>query len=135
MAKRGSIKRRSVDQETMIALLYGGVRSKSSGAALHDQGDIRTDHQLIEAKYTGNVAADLKREEKGLAPKRSKLIRDLEKIAQEAWQENREPVICYREWAPELSISNKDGWVDLTIRLQNDDIYRDQKYNESSKVS
>jgi len=133
MAQRGSKKARSVMQEDRVADLYEGIRSRSSGAADNDQGDVRTTSQLIECKYTGGPELDAARIEKGLAPKRSKLLKDMEKNAEEAWSEDREPVVALREWAPESKLAGKDGWVDLTVRLQHEDVHRDRCFREYEK--
>ena len=72
MAARGTSKRLSVEQEEHVARQYDGKRSKSSGGAAHDYGDVRTETELIECKYTDKP------------PK--KLLDDFEKIAKEAWE-------------------------------------------------
>lgn len=117
MAKRGTKKARSEEQERYIAKMYGGRRSPSSGAALHDQGDVRAaaDGTLFECKMTG---------EPGGEPKGGKLVTDFEKIADEAWAEGREPAVALRFWNPDSVLADPQGWVNLTVRLTNDDAVR-----------
>jgi hypothetical protein len=116
MAVRGSTKAHSVTQEEFIADAYDGKRSASSGAADNDQGDVRAARQLFECKVTGGPGK----------PKTSKLLQDMEKVAEEAWSEGREPVVALRFFNPESKLANSDGWVDLTVRLMSDDSHRDQ---------
>lgn len=110
-----------------MAALYEGVRSESSGAADNDQGDVRTVTQLIECKYTGSLERDNRYITQGKEPPRSKLLKDMEKLALEAWSEGRETVLAYREWAPESKLAGSDGWVDFTVRLQHEDVDRDRR--------
>lgn len=108
MAVRGSSKRRSVDHEDHIAALYGGIRSRSSGGADNDQGDVRTDKYLIECKMTGGP---------GEKPKKLPVfIQQLEKITEEAYTEGREPVLALRYFAPNSILATWDGWVDVVVR-------------------
>lgn len=130
MAVRGSIKARSVEQEDKIADSYGGRRSASSGGADNDQGDVRTPEQLIECKMTGGPEQDYARAQKGLEPQRSKLVQDFEKVALEAWSEDREPVVCLRFWAPESKLADIHGWIDFTVRLTHHDVHRDRVFQE-----
>ncbi len=112
MAKRGTSKRRSVDQEEYVARKYGGKRSASSGAAAHDYGDVRTDTELIECKVTGGSKAP-------------RFVQELEKIAREAWAEGREPVLVLRFEGCEGSVlADMDGNIDLAVRRMCDDVER-----------
>lgn len=119
MATRGSTKARSVEQEDNIARLYGGKRSASSGAADNDQGDVRSPSSLFECKMTGGPGRPIKT---------SKLVKDMEKVAKEAWSEDREPVIALRFFDPDSCLSDRDGWIDLTVRLTSDDVQREGSY-------
>ncbi len=117
-AKRGSAKRRSVEQEEYVARKYGGVRSKSSGAAAHDYGDVRTPHgthspgQLIECKVTTGSRVP-------------QFIQELEKIAREAWVEGREPVLVLRyEGCRGNLLADVDGNIDIAVRRMLDDVER-----------
>lgn len=114
MAKRGSTKWLSVRQEEAIAYRYQGTLSVSSGGAVTDQGDVRTKYQLIECKTTGTFDKPAKSISLKLA--------DLEKIADEAWSESREPVMALRIYAPDSLLADNDGNVDLIVRLLSDDI-------------
>ena len=88
MAVRGSSKELSVRHENWVARFYGGVRSKSSGAADTDQGDVRTPTHLIECKMTG------KPEKPARLPK---FIKELEKVTEEAYSEGRDAFIQKRK--------------------------------------
>lgn len=111
MATRGSSKALSVEQEEHVAKTYGGRRSPSSGGADTDQGDVRTKDALIECKLTGRPGK----------PAKSTLLKQFEKIAEEAYSEGREPLLAYRFFAPASPLSNRNGWVDLVVRLLPDD--------------
>lgn len=115
MAKRGSVKWLSVRQEDRIARIYGGTRSPSSGAHESDQGDIRTQRELIECKHKGTFDKP--------AASISLKLGDFEKIADEAWSEGREPVMALSLYAPDSVLANADGEVDFTVRLTLDDFH------------
>lgn len=118
MAKRGSKKALSVEHEKFVAKAYGGRRSPSSGAADHDQGDVRAaaDGTLLECKYKGSPAEPLK--------SKPSLLTIMEKVADEAWAEGKEPAVALRYFWPDSPLANRDGWVDLTVRITNDDAVR-----------
>lgn len=120
MAKRGSIKWLSVRQETEIARRFVGKRSVSSGAAVTDQGDVRTPKLLIECKHRGTFDK----------PARSVSIKldDFEKVADEAWSEGRQPVMALRIYCPLSPLADDEGNVDIIARLLNDD--REGRYAE-----
>jgi hypothetical protein len=109
MATRGSKKDLSRRHEDYIAQVYEGKRSKSSGAAVTDSGDVRTHSELFECKMTKIP---------------SKFLKDFEKVALEARAEGKDPVLCYREYAPDSPLANHEGWVDITMRLTTDDTER-----------
>jgi len=115
MATRGSIKQLSVEQEDFLASIYNGKRSKSSGAAQHDAGDVRCARILIEAKMTKSV-------------KPPAWIKDLEKITKEAYEEGREPVLAQRFYKPDSILANRDGWVDVVIRKADEDALREEAH-------
>lgn len=108
MAKRGSVKRLSVEHEERIALVYNGQRSPSSGGAGHDNGDVRCPTLLIECKLTGAPGKPMKT--------KPKILKEFEKIAKEAWAEGREPALALRYFDPDSILSGVDGWVDLMVR-------------------
>jgi hypothetical protein len=112
VAKRGTSKRKSVEQEDWIAGHYGGRRSASSGAADTDQGDVRTFTHLIECKCMGNP------EEK---TKRPGFAKDLEKVTEEAWSEGRTPMLAIRWYDPDSILSDRSGWVDVIVKRVVDD--------------
>lgn len=101
------------DHEEFIANLYGGKRSASSGASITDKGDV-TSHPtntLFECKMTGQPGHIRK----------TTLTRRMEKIADEAWEVGMEPALALRFFNPNSPLSNREGWVDLTVRLSADD--------------
>lgn len=124
MAKRGSVKALSDAHENYIADLLDGVRSKSSGAAEHDAGDVRTPFTLIECKLTGHPG----KEPKSLPV----FVQHLEKVAKEAWEEGKDPMLALRYYKPTSSLARADGWVDLTVRLATDEADREEAYTSLS---
>jgi hypothetical protein len=116
MAKNGTVKKASLDQENFIAAKYSGKRSKSSGAAMHDAGDVRTGDHLIECKTTGDI----------LKPAKSISLKlsDLEKICDEAWAEGRTPALALRIYNPSSRLADVHGNVDVIARLVCDDADR-----------
>lgn len=120
MARRGSTKALSVQQEDFIARLFRGVRSKSSGAAANDKGDVRCSKLLIECKMSKGTAAKPK--------KPPAWIKDFEKITYEAYAEGREPVLAFRFYDPESILSDPDGFIDLTVRRAKEDAMREKDY-------
>lgn len=104
----------SKQHEEAIATLYNGKRSRSSGAAVSDKADVRTKTEMIECKMSGEPGS----------PKRTSLLSVMEKAADEAWSEEKEPVVCLRLWNWESPLADPDGWVDFTVRLTTDDIGR-----------
>lgn len=117
MAKRGTVKWRSIQQEERVAKLYGGVRSPSSGAQAHDPGDVRTDTHLWECKQKGG-------EEKH-ATAMSLNLKVIEKAADEAWEVGLEPAMAYCLYAPDSVLADDDGNVHLVVRLMDDDVSRE----------
>jgi hypothetical protein len=113
VARRGTSKRRSQDQEAYVAKMYDGRVSPSSGAAVTDPGDVRTYSHLIECKQTGEYG----KEKRSMSVK----LDDFEKIADEAWSESRVPMMALRIYSPESVLADDDGNVDLAVRLVTDD--------------
>lgn len=109
----------SKQHEEFIAHVYGGVRSKSSGASDTDKGDVRaaTSNTLFECKMTGAPGSD---------SKYTTLIRQMEKAHDESWAEGKEAAVCLRFFCPDSPLSNVDGWVDFTVRLTADDCVRER---------
>ena len=98
MAKRGTTKRFSVDPENYVARQYNGVVSPSSGGADNDSGDVRAYSDLIECKMTGTPGKVCTKHETpdcGICT-RTPLIRNFEKIAEEAYLEGKSPVLALR---------------------------------------
>ena len=72
----------SREHEDYVANAYGGVRSPSSGASDSSKGDVKTDDTLYECKLTGGPGETSK-------IRRSTLLKEMEKIADEAWSEGK----------------------------------------------
>lgn len=113
MPVKGSNKYLSIKQEDDISDMYGGVRSLSSGGADNDQGDVRTDHYLIECKMKGSPSHPLKR-----VPT---IVQRFETITREAYSEGRVPILALRYYLPDHYLANPRGWVDLSVKLTGDD--------------
>lgn len=116
MAPRGSKKALSEEHEHSVAARYEGKRSRSSGAAPTDQGDVRVKSDfLIECK--GQFG-----ERTGDKPVRSTLVGQMEKIASEAYEEGKDPIIALRFYMPDSPLANNLGYVDLVVKLLEDDV-------------
>lgn len=96
--------------------MYDGTVSPSSGGAAADQGDVRTTLLLIECKQTGEP----EKERRSMSVK----LDDFEKIADEAWSEGRTPMMALRIYSPDSVLADKQGNVDLAVRLVCDDSER-----------
>lgn len=74
-----------------------------------DKGDVRvaSSRTIFECKLTGEPGK----------PKHTTLLGQMEKVADEAWAENKEPAMALRIFNPESPLSGVDGWVDFTVRL------------------
>lgn len=110
-------RQQAINHESFIARSYGGRRSPSSGAAISDKGDVlvRSDGSLFECKASGSPGS----------PKRPKIIKDLEKVATEAYEEGREPALALRFFNPDSILADKTtGYVDVVVRLVGDDVRR-----------
>lgn len=109
-------KERSQTQERDMARLYDGVASVSSGAAPADQGDVRAELLLGEAKHRGSF-------EKPVASI-SISAKTWLKIWNEAVSEGREPVMFLRMYVERDSHPlTWDGYIDLTVRDAEMDAY------------
>lgn len=115
MAPRGSKKSLSVEHEEWVARRYDGKRSKSSGAADTDKGDVRIESQDTLFECKGKFG-----ERTGQKPVRSTLVSQMEKIADEAYTEGKDPAIALRFWMPDSPLAI-GGYVDLAVRLLRDD--------------
>lgn len=113
MALSGTSKARSVEQEDRIARLYGGTRSLSSGASVHDSGDVLAAGDLIECKTTGTVAKPAKL---------PGFMQEFEKVAIEAIERGLNPVLCLQYYCPDSDIANRAGMVEVSIRLTFNDV-------------
>jgi len=119
MAARGTTKRLSVDHEEWIADKYGGKRSKSSGAAAHDYGDVRVPHGSFRPGLLIECKATMKQPPK-------KIKDEFEKITREAFAEGRTPALALRYFDPDSILADNDGWVDFIVRRVADDVEREE---------
>lgn len=115
-----TVKELSRQHENAIAKLYNGQRSRSSGASDTDKGDVRigSSKTIFECKLTGAPGGE---------SKRTTLLGHMEKVADEAWAEGKQPAVALRLFNPESPLSGHDGWVDLVVRLAKDDSYRESE--------
>lgn len=119
MATKGSKKELSVRQEEYVALAFEGIRSKTSGAAITDEGDVRVANEgvLIECKgQFGELAGD--------TPVRATLIKQWEKIADEAYTVGYVPALALRFYVPDSKLADSEGFIDLVVRDLDDDAHR-----------
>jgi hypothetical protein len=72
---------------------------------------VRADHDLIECKLTGKPGT----------PKRTALLKIFEKVAEEAFAEGKSPVVALRFYCPDSILSDPYGWVDLSVRMSEED--------------
>lgn len=98
--------------EEWIANQYGGNRSRTSGASPVDKGDVSTDTHLYECKLRGVP---------GGPSMRTTHMKWMEKVADEAWADGKQPALCLRYYCPESPLAAHDGWVDFTLKLTRDD--------------
>lgn len=119
MASKGSRKELSVRQESVVAAHYRGRRSSSSGGAITDEGDVRviTASLLFECK--GKFG-----ELTGQTPVRSSLLKQFEKVADEAYAIGYQPAMALRFYAPGSFLADSHGFVDLAVHLLEDDAFR-----------
>lgn len=115
MARKGTSKARSVAQEDRIATMYSGVRSASSGAAVNDSGDVLAGPDLIECKTTGTP------DKPAILPR---FMQEFEKVAIEAYERGKNPVLCLQYYCPESDIANRAGMVEVSVRLTVNDANR-----------
>lgn len=115
MTLPGIKKKLSREHEEYVARKYAGRRSPSSGASPTDLGDARNVQTLIECK--GQFG-----ERTGNKPVRSTILTQFEKIADEAWSGGRDPLLALRFYKPDSPCANNEGYVDLVVRLLEDDV-------------
>jgi hypothetical protein len=113
--------------ERYVARLYRGIQSPSSGASSVDKGDVRiaSSRTIFECKATGSPGGD---------SKYTTLIRQFEKVADEAWIEGKSPAVALRYFCPDSPLAGPDGWLDFTVRLTKDDAEREAWLSSSSQV-
>ena len=101
-------KKLSKEHEQVVAKTLDGRRSPSSGASDTDKGDVSTDNLLIECKGTFG-------ERIGQKPVRSTLVKHMEKVADEAWAMDKDPMVALRFYIPESTLADNQGYVDLLV--------------------
>ena len=106
-------KKLSREHESFVAKWYGGKRSPSSGASDTDKGDVRTSTMLIECK--GKFGQRI-----GQKPVKSTLLGHMEKAADEAWSEGKDPAVALRFYKPESTLADTNGYVDLIVLRMTD---------------
>lgn len=80
-----------------------------------DLGDVKYPGYLIECKAQFG-------ERTGHTKVRSTLVSQFEKAADEAWQGDRTPAMALRFYMPESTLADNKGFVDLIVRLLEDDL-------------
>lgn len=125
MAQVGTKKELSVRHENHVASAYGGRRSPSSGGSPVDKGDVKVidDNTLFECKAKFGMLV-------GSTPVKSTLVKQMEKIADEAWESLKEPALALRFYCPESYLADWNGWVDLVVRRLSDDVERSRRLQE-----
>lgn len=104
------------EHEKWVAKIYGGRRTKSSGSGIKEKGDVRIEAQneLVECKMSGEPGK----------PRRVTLVKHMEKVANEAYEEGMDPMLALRYYDPDSTLAANDGHVDLVVRLARDDARR-----------
>lgn len=107
MAKAGTQKQWSIDQENSVARWLGGTRTKNSGATDRQKGDVASEDYLVECKFAGSP----------VKPARSISLKleDYHKIRDEAAQEGRVPLMHVRFIAHDSPWADDNGFVDAYV--------------------
>mgnify|MGYP006893270111 CR=1 FL=1 len=108
-------KKLSTEHEQHVASFLGGRRSRSSGASDTDKGDVITDDQMIECK--GKFGKRI-----GEKEVRSTLVKQMEKAADEAWANGKDPAIALRFFMPDSVLADNSGYVDLFVTRLSDEV-------------
>lgn len=138
MAKRGSNKARSVDHENFIAGRYLGQRNAGSGALDTESGDVITDTTVFECKTTGEpkfCKHEISYYDCDECYRKPTLIARMEKVTDEAYEVGKTPALALRFFDPKSPLANMCGFVDLAVRLVDDDAERETlaEYGERYK--
>ena len=56
----------------------------------------------------------------------------MEKMADEAYAEGKDPALALRYFCPDSPLASYDGWVDLTVRLTEQDGKREIFYGDQT---
>jgi hypothetical protein len=111
-------KQLSREHEEYVAQQYEGHRSFSSGASIRDKYDVRSEFSFIECKLRGRPGT----------PAKSTLVRQYDKIRENALEAGREPALALRFFIPDSLSADTNGWVDLAVRALADDADRERYF-------
>lgn len=103
-------KQHSREHEEYIAKTFSGKRSPSSGASIREKGDIITETHIIECKLKGSPGN----------PVGSTLVKQMEKVYNEALEVDKWPLVALRFYNPKSPLANHNGYIDLAITLVDD---------------
>jgi hypothetical protein len=114
----------SDDHEKWIAKHFGGTQTKGSGNTVGHKGDVKiaTDSELVECKA----------QEPTEKPRKPRIVKELEKVADEAYEEGLDPVLAHRYFCPSSPLARVDGYVDVVIRLAKDDARRSEAIRDGA---
>jgi hypothetical protein len=101
-------KKLSKEHEQAVAKRLNGRRSPSSGASDTDKGDVSTEAWLIECK--GKFGQRI-----GQNKVKSTLVGQMEKVADEAWAMDKDPMVALRFYMPDSLLADNEGYVDLIV--------------------
>jgi hypothetical protein len=121
MARQGTAKFYSVQQEDYMAKLFDGKRSASSGAAEHDAGDVRCEYLLIECKVKMPKPT-------AVSQPKPQFIRQLETVAKEAYETGKDPALALRFFDSSSPLAGPDGWIDVVVVPANVLVDREEEY-------
>lgn len=103
-------KQHSREHEIDVANMLNGTRSPSSGASVREKGDVYTDNHVIECKLKGSPGK----------PAQSTIVKQMEKINNEALEIGKWPMLALRFYNPDSSLADHDGYIDLAVTLMDD---------------
>lgn len=127
MAHRGTVKSLSITHEEHVAKKFHGTRSKTS------QKDVRVEAEDTIFECKGRWGARV-----GAKDPYTLLIRQMEKVFDEAASEGKEPAIAMRFFLPDSPLADDSGYVDFAVRLLEDDAFRSEflrEYREEHRGS
>jgi hypothetical protein len=105
-------KKLSKEHEEFVARWVDGRRSPSSGASVTDKGDVKTDGLPVDLVFECKGKFG---ERTGQTKVKSVLVNQMEKVADEAWSEDKDPAIALRFYMPDSTLADSKGYVDLIV--------------------